>query len=246
MIPKIAHQTAKTKQLSPPEARLREKLKQTLHDWEVNLWDDGDNLNIITEHFPHYVDIYNDLPFGVMRADISRYIYVLLYGGFYFDTDYEILRYIGDDFLRHHCILPQSREAHEQDNPYNTIGLGNAVFGSESGHPFWRDLIDAIFSNRDLRSARRKDIMAMTGPIVLTRFYHRTLGEYPDIHVPDRHIFHSKFSEIEAGDMSRSYGVHHCFASWHKPSLAGRARKLARRVIWASSRARLRVRDFTG
>ena len=234
MIPKIAHQTAKTKHLSPRERRLHEKLKRTLHDWQVILWDDDDNLRMVTERFPHYVDVYNDLPLGVMKADVARYMYVLLHGGFYFDTDYEVLRYIGDEIRQHSCVLPKSREIKDRDNPHDTIGLGNAVFGSEPGHPFWHHLLEAIFSNPDIRSARRKDVMALTGPIFLTRFYIDNLGKYGEIAVPDRHAFHPQLSSLRLDGQHRPYGVHHCFGSWLRPSLVQRVRKLARRTMQAS------------
>jgi mannosyltransferase OCH1-like enzyme len=243
MIPKIAHQTAKSKDLTRLERKLHDKLKQTLHDWQVILWDDDDNLRMVTEHFPLYVDVYKDLPFGVMKADIARYMYMFLYGGFYFDTDYEILRYIDDDLRRHRCVLPKARDVNDRDNPHDAIALGNAVMGSELGHPFWRDLLKAFFSSANARSARRKDIIAVSGPMFLTRIYLENLSNYADIMVPERQAFHPQIAQVQLDGPSRSYGVHHCFSSWHEPSLAGRARKLARRVIWTTLRARSRARQ---
>ncbi|MBD4908564.1 hypothetical protein GUF77_02925, partial [Xanthomonas citri pv. citri] len=64
------------------------------------------------------------------------------YGGFYFDTDYKLLRTLGADVLAQQCVLPI-----EEGAPGNEqFKIGNAVFGSEAGHPFWRAFIEHIFT----------------------------------------------------------------------------------------------------
>ena len=82
MIPKIIHQTYKSADLPADLKKWHEKVK-TLHpDWKVNLCTDEDNLQLVKEYFPHLLDAYKRLPYTIMRVDIVRYMYMVVYGGF--------------------------------------------------------------------------------------------------------------------------------------------------------------------
>ena len=50
--------------------------------------DDNDNEQLVMKYFPQYLEKYRVIPKGVAKADISRLIYMYVYGGFYFDTDH--------------------------------------------------------------------------------------------------------------------------------------------------------------
>jgi hypothetical protein len=72
VIPKIVHQTARTKWLSPEEDRLGRRAKRLLPDWEMRLWDDRDNLDLLERHLPQFSARFKNIQRGIVKADIAR------------------------------------------------------------------------------------------------------------------------------------------------------------------------------
>src|SRR5580692_3326018 len=106
MIPKIIHQTTPTKTLSWEERRMIRRMRSVLSDWEYRLWDDADNERLVVRHFPRYLSRYRSIQRGVVRADIARCMYLYVFGGFYFDTDYKIIAPIDAQTMSAPCVLP--------------------------------------------------------------------------------------------------------------------------------------------
>lgn len=125
MIPKIVHHTTKNGLLDYYEQKLLFKNKKMLKGWEFKIWSDEDNRELVKNEFPQYLDVYDSINKGVAKSDIARCMYMYCCGGFYFDTDYEIIKQFSDDFLYKKCVLPVSRI--QNDNVY----LGNCVFLSD-------------------------------------------------------------------------------------------------------------------
>lgn len=80
MIPKIIHQTAKSKALSWEERTLRSRAMKLMPDYEFRFYDDQDNRAIVAEHFPEYLSKYDSINKGVAKADVMRLIYMYLWG----------------------------------------------------------------------------------------------------------------------------------------------------------------------
>src|SRR5438094_316457 len=100
-------------------------------DWELRLWTDEDNNDLVRTEFPHMVQWFDALPFGIMRADVARYMYMYVTGGLYLDLDYELIRPF--DRTTETCVLPL-----EHDGPVPGGGrLGNAVLASEPRGAFF-------------------------------------------------------------------------------------------------------------
>lgn len=62
------------------------------------------------------------------------------YGGLYTDMDYLMLKKF--DLLNENVVLPCNR----QDENGNPICLGNSIFASQPNHPYWKSLIDTLFT----------------------------------------------------------------------------------------------------
>ncbi len=92
MIPKLIHQTAKTRDLPADCLEYVEQLKRLHPDWTYKLWTDEDNLEFVTREFPEFLETYQAFPRNIMRADVIRYLIMYRLGGFYLDTDYEMLK----------------------------------------------------------------------------------------------------------------------------------------------------------
>jgi len=86
MIPRVIHQTWKTKAL---EAKLQEwtsSWKKLNPTWQYKLWDDQDCERFIAQHYPQLQELYKSLS-PVQRADLFRYAILATEGGFYADID---------------------------------------------------------------------------------------------------------------------------------------------------------------
>jgi mannosyltransferase OCH1-like enzyme len=232
MIPKIIHQTAPTKNLSWEERRMSSRMRAILKGWGYALWDDFDNLRLVAEYFPQFMERYRSIQRGVVRADIARCMYLYIHGGFYFDTDYKILTEIGDDILANACVLPISRGCL---GDVSSLRLGNAVMGSEPRHGFWEDFLDELFSSTSLGNLSEDKIEKTTGPEGLTRFFVRHRDKYADIALPAREIFHPQLTAANFSyEIGReTIGAHLCWGSWRTKHISRLARNICTRKITA-------------
>lgn len=186
---------------------------------------------MVEAHFPQYLSAFQSIKCGVVKADIARYMYLSAYGGFYLDTDYKVIRAIGDDLLSHHCLLPISRDSD------SVFRLGNAVIGSESGHPFWFDFIERIFASVHLSDLPESQIEKTTGPEGMTDFYLERRAFYQDIFLPGREMFHPPltYGGFSFQHRPATIGAHLCWGSWRTKNPLGMVRRLAVRKITSLS-----------
>lgn len=227
MIPKIIHQTAKEKRLTWEENQLVNHLKKVLKEWEYHLWDDKENEQIVKEHFPQFLDKYKHIKRGVAKADIARYMYMYVYGGFYFDTDYKVLKEIPSSILKKKCILPISR---------TNFRIGNAILASEPNHAFWLDLLNDIFNDEELFKLEECRVEDVTGPIKVTNFYLKNKEKYNDLYLAEKPVFHPQLKYKGTIPMIKkeTLGVHFCWGCWRsKNNLLEALITLSRRKIQA-------------
>lgn len=229
MIPRIIHQTAGG-DLTWEERRMTRRLRRMLPGWTYRLWDDADNSRLMAEHFPDYAARYEQIRFGVAKADVARYAYMSVHGGFYFDTDYRLLQPIDDPVLREPCVIPLEDNLLGPDAmPPGYAALGNAVIGSTRGHPFWAALIAFIFDvKRAHEMTDRSEVISCTGPAAVTEFYIQNRARFADIVLPPKNAFQpgiSLFSLRSSAD-ARTYGIHLHWGSWR-----GRAPSVALRIL---------------
>ena len=225
MIPKIIHQTSK--HLTSEENRLTRRTRALLPGWEYRLWSDEENKLLVERKFPQYASAFKSIRRGVVKADIARYMYMWVYGGFYFDTDYRLYTCIDEEMLSPSCVLPISRESGSQ------FRLGNAVFGSEPGHPFWAHFLGHIFTNVELSDVAESRIEETTGPEGLTAFYLDHASAYGDIFLPGRDVFHPEhiYCGLSVRKNASTIGAHLCWGSWRTKGPLGKVRAIAVRHI---------------
>jgi mannosyltransferase OCH1-like enzyme len=86
-IPKVIYLSYKTKDI--PNYILR-NIKTIYPDYEIKLYDDNDCKNFLLLNYGQlYVDIFNFLKDGPIKADFWRICILYKYGGVYFDLDLE-------------------------------------------------------------------------------------------------------------------------------------------------------------
>ena len=235
MIPKIIHQTSKSKNLSWEERRLVTRLRRMLPDWRHHLWDDQDNSDLVDRVFPAFSARYKTIRFGVAKADVARCAYMYAYGGFYFDTDYKLLRAPDEALRSKKCVVPleQSRPS-KAPAPQQELQLGNAALASEPGHAFWKDFIEFIFDEKKAHLITDpQQIIPATGPVAITEFYSERADQYPELYLPPQNQFHPSISlfALRSSADRDSYGIHLHWGSWRGRPASVAARTLLRRKI---------------
>jgi len=213
MIPKIIHQTWKSKEIPEKWAPLAEKVKTLNPDWEYRIWTDEDNDNFVKTEFPDFFPVFNAFPKIIMKADVIRYLIMYKIGGVYLDLDYEMLQPFS--FTNEKVVIPLNRSLKFGDD-HN--GLGNCFFASEPNNNFWLDVITDL-KNNPPKINSYTEVIDATGPMLLTRIYNTK--EYKDLETPERLIYHpptpKNDKEYQAIlNNGVSLGIHHVWGSWRE------------------------------
>lgn len=230
MIPKIIHQTARTIHISWEEKMLVKRMKTKLSDWNYMFHDDTDNEKLIKENFPQYLDIYKSIPKGVAKADIARLVYLYVYGGFYFDTDYKILKEIPDWMLTKQQLLMESRNSEKE------YKLGNAILASEPFGPFYKGFIEHIFKQPEITNLQENRVEFVTGPEALTAYYLENKDLYKEnVTIIQRIYFNPPILNhgLIIKKAQDTIGLHYCWGSWRSGSLIKRVYIFLKRKIQA-------------
>jgi mannosyltransferase OCH1-like enzyme len=230
MIPKLIHQTAKSREIDPSWARYQEAVLKYHPEWSYKLWTDEDNIALLRENYPDMEKVYFGMPQPAMRADLMRYVYMEKFGGLYLDLDYQFLK----PFDLNDKVLVLPRESNE-DAP---IYLGNCIFASIPGHPFWRALLEAIRRNPPTRLTVRteNDSTQQAGPGMVTRVWREQFPNDPSIFIPPRSWFHPVRPETgeeleKLKTRPETYGIHWCFGTWREWNLRARVKGTMKRLL---------------
>jgi mannosyltransferase OCH1-like enzyme len=140
IIPKIIHQTWKTKELPENFKIWSATIKKHHPTWEYKLWTDENNRNFIKENYHWFLSIYDSYNHNIKRVDAVRYFYLYHYGGIYADLDFECLGPI--DGLLENKIIAFGKMGDGQCS--NCIP--NAIMISSAKHNFWLFVIKKMVS----------------------------------------------------------------------------------------------------
>jgi len=217
MIPKLIHQTAKTADMPAECSQHVAKVKALHPEWEYRLWTDRDNLDFVAREFPDFLNIFNALPRNIMRADVIRYLLMYRLGGFYLDTDYEMLKPF--DLCEKDIVLcwePNPIKPNENGK------MANAIFASSPGHPFFGMMIEELKINPPLSADA--DVEDTTGPGLVTRVYEKAIkggmslfAATPELFSPLTPRNEKEYRKIVQSGVA--YGIHHCHGSWRNFTL---------------------------
>lgn len=199
-------------------------------DWEMRLWDDRENLDLMGRRLPQFLTRFKNIQRGVVKADIARCLYMHAFGGFYMDTDYKLSRSIPDELLRNQCILPASRG---MDPLTPGFRIGNALLASEPGHGLWECFLTEIFANPNLENLPEGLVEKITGPEGLTEFYLRHREFHSRLYVPDKRFFHPQITwhGISYDRSFPAYGAHLCWGSWRSKGFLPKVKTLLVRKL---------------
>lgn len=222
-IPKIIHHIWMGKNTIPDvNLYCANSIKEMNHDFDYILWKDDDVDKVMKNDFPEYYDKFNELPRMIMKIDMFRYFLMYKYGGLYTDMDY--LMFKPFDLLNENVVIPCNRE----DENGNPICLGNCIFASQPNHPYWKSLMDTLFTidrtKLDYNTDKNIDGFVLgTGPMFVFAMWKKYSKINDDICVSKRKLFHppTKNDQQHIEELKRNgcYGMHICTGLWRNNKL---------------------------
>jgi len=130
------------------------------------LWTDSAMLDLITEHYPWFLPVYNAYPANIQRVDAARYFILYHHGGVYADMDYEPL-------INFFEYIPSDRvSVIESPYQFNEVAQ-NSLMASPKGHPFWNAVFNVL-----PEKAGDWDVLSATGPKLLSAVMEQTPPDY--------------------------------------------------------------------
>lgn len=168
VVPKIIHQQWKTTEIpAGPYTKWNLKWKELYPEPEYThmLWTDENGRKLIKEHFPFFLQAYDNYEFGIQRADATRYFVMYMYGGIYADLDYEPMT----NFWAH---VPKDRVGLvESPYQYNELAQNSLMTGPKHD-PFWNETFEVLLERKD------KPVLHATGPMFLDALMKRAKETY--------------------------------------------------------------------
>lgn len=138
MIPKIIWQTYKDPfdQLQPYMIEAINTWKNLNPNYEYYYMDDQQAADfVLKEYGQEWYDIFINLPIGVMRGDVWRYMVIYKYGGVYTDLDTECLKPISNWMNEDHEMIVC---------PENNIHFCQWTFAASAGNPVLKAVLDLV------------------------------------------------------------------------------------------------------
>jgi len=189
MIPKIIHQTYKTKDLPLELQEVVFRIKDACPTFEYRLYDDEDIYNFIKENYDQEtLDMYNMInpKLGMARADFFRYLLIYKVGGFYFDIKSAPEGDLTEWAEKYKFITGHWCHKHHADTLRYKLGeFQNWHIIAEPGHPILEKVIQRMKEN--IRNYRKRsnidiktDVLGVTGPLCYSRAILETKDLYQD------------------------------------------------------------------
>lgn len=173
------------------------------------LWTDDSSREFIAEHYPWFLDTFNDYKYNILRADAIRYFVLYHYGGVYLDLDIGCLRPV-DPLLVYPVILPKTIP----------VGVSNDLMFAEKMHPFLAQTIHNLATFDHSWILNYPTVMFSTGPMFLSAQY----GIFTSSHVPRGEVrilpkaLYGK--NAKEGEAPHSFFSHFYGSSWHADDAA--------------------------
>ena len=222
MIPRIIHQTWKTREIPPRLRQFQDSWRAHHPDWEYRLWVDEDIPRFIHECYPQFADAFDRLEPKIMKIDFARVAFMHHFGGLYVDLDFEALRPLTP-------LLSEARIVVGREQ--GGIGMYfrgrdfvcNALLASPAGHPLWLEVMQEMI--RRYRPRRRFEPEAFHVLRLSLEGFDAVLEAYgnanEDLVITSHELFYPAPPTIRLARTRRelargleSYAIHHFEGSW--------------------------------
>ncbi|ODV93585.1 hypothetical protein PACTADRAFT_51370 [Pachysolen tannophilus NRRL Y-2460] len=157
LIPKIIHQTYKTRDI-PEVWKAGQQACIDLHpDYQYILWTDEMAMEFIAREYPWFLETFKNYKFPIERADAIRYFVLSHYGGVYIDLDDGCKKRL-DPLLTASAFLRKTIPT----------GISNDLMGSVPKHPFFIKAINNLKKYDRNWLSPYITVMYSTGPLYLS------------------------------------------------------------------------------
>jgi mannosyltransferase OCH1-like enzyme len=169
-IPKIIHQTWKTKDV-PEKWKTSEKEWKRLHPtWIYHLWTDEEIRNHISTHHPDLLALHDSYPHNIQRADMIRYIVLHDFGGVYSDLDLYPVKNIESYLTNSTDYVVYSA---------NSNCFTNALMIAKKGSPIHLEAMNALKNPKPWWAViKHLHVMSTTGPLMFHQVMKNTSHLY--------------------------------------------------------------------
>lgn len=265
-IPRILHQTYRTKVLPPELQSNVDALKAMNPEYEYRFYDDADMLEFIRSSYDAGIlDSFNRINprYGAARADLFRYLLIYKCGGIYLDVKSSLLRPLRDVIeptdrylLSHWRNAVGERHAgwgiHQELKSINGGEFQQWHIVAAPGHPFLKAVIERVLQNIDdynplFQGVGQDAVWRVTGPIAYTLAIASVLQLHPYRIAEDNTALGFEYSSVRGA----STIAHRALFPDHYshlteslisditgfPALVMRAREVARRIKRSLKRA---------
>ena len=148
--------------------KFQQTWKTHFPNWEYRLWSDKDNYNLIKEHYPWFLEIYQNYKFPIQKADAIRPFILFHYGGMYVDLDYECLK----NFEK--LIDLDNKNIYLVRSPFLNENLQNSLMISSKNHPFLKNYINEMILAKNTKYLlHHTTILNTTGPNILDKTFEK-------------------------------------------------------------------------
>ena len=161
-VPHIIHQSWRSKKLENFQLSWQQSWLHNHPHWTYMFWTDKENRKLVERDFPWFLPTYDNFPKNIQRADCARYLYMLRFGGCYFDLDFESLKNL-EPLLQG----VQAALSYMSTDTVSDISIPNAFLASSPGHPFWWCVLQHVYQAIADDHIDNTDVHRTTGPILL-------------------------------------------------------------------------------
>lgn len=239
-IPKIIHQTWKTKRLPPMFQKSQKSWKSMNPDWKYRFYSDRECMAFVQKHFPQYMSLYQALCSGVQRSDLFRYLVMYHYGGIYVDMDTTCLQPIDHwlDPLKNTCDTLDCVIGKDfQNRDPEGSGFGSEIeeylqwcLLSVPNHPLWIQVVEKIDDRLQERPCHENNefdedyTLWLTGPGVMTDTIKAFLQEpqFMDIHFVEPGYLGNCSNHLITDRntcLQKAYLDHHYAGTWRNENI---------------------------
>lgn len=161
MIPKIIHQTCKTKDVPEKWKYAFDSCKTNNKGFKHILWNDKTMDKFVKKYYHDFYKIYKSYKYHIQRCDVFRFLVLYKYGGIYLDMDIICNKNL-NKFLHYDLVLSHSPNLEKY--------LTNSFFMVVPNNPFFKYCIDNLSKhiNNYQYFGKHLHVMYSTGPAFLT------------------------------------------------------------------------------
>ena len=232
-IPRIIHQTWKTREIPDEWNEFHRTWGEYNPDWQHIVWTDEDCLQFVKKHFPGFLNTFTSYSYNIQRADAFRYLVLYRHGGLYVDLDFECLRTVDELLANRGFVIGKEPRKHAKWLGAKVL-ISNAFMASVPGHPFLLEIIETM-KRINPHITSHSEVLDTTGPLMVTNVLKNYSGKNVCIlesHVLNPFASNSKEMSIlrnKKGDYHKlkkrciengAYAVHYWSNTWVR-NLAG-------------------------